>query len=203
MNLDLHLFCIVSICIIFIYVSGLQLLWSNIYSLHRIVTIVSELRYFQYKILHNLLYLNKKRFIFGKTDTKLWSFCNHEDETTLYLFANCTKTDIIRANIKEFFNGNLKHPSLTLQSAIFGFSDVDQDIFLVSNYVLLLFKHFMSISRDSNILLFSRFFRNLQKVYTIEPKTSQESERKKKQFHKEWQKTQNKLFSFINACYIT
>ena len=61
----------------------------------------------------------------------------------------------------------------------------------------------MSISRDSNILLFSRFFRNLQKVYTIEPKTSQESERKKKQFHKEWQKTQNKLFSFINACYIT
>ena len=71
---------------------------------------------------------------------------------------------------------------------MFGFSDVDQDIFLVSNHILLLFKHFINISRDSNKLLFSRHFRNLQKVFTIEQKMSQESERKKKQFHKKWQK---------------
>ena len=71
---------------------------------------------------------------------------------------------------------------------MFGFSDVDQDIFLVSNHILLLFKHFINISRDSNKLLFSRHFRNLQEVFTIEQKMSQESERKKKQFHKKWQK---------------
>ena len=55
------------------YFSGVQLVWNDIYSLPRIVAIDSELRYFQYKTLHNVLYLNKNLFIFGKTDTKL---CN-------------------------------------------------------------------------------------------------------------------------------
>ena len=76
---------------------------------------------------------------------------------------------------------------------MFGFSDVDRDIFLLSNHILLLFQCFIYISRDSNILLFSRFFRNLQKVYTIEQKISQESERKMKPFYKKLQKIQNKL----------
>ena len=67
------------------YFSGVQLVWSDIYSLHRIVTIDSEIRYFQQKILHIVLYLNKILFIFGKTDTKLCSFCNIEDETTVHL----------------------------------------------------------------------------------------------------------------------
>ena len=159
----------------------MQLVWNNIYSLPRIVAIDSELRYFQYKILCNVLYLNKL-FIFGKTDTKRCSFRNFEDETTVHLFANCTKTNILWANIKEFFNEDLKLPSVTPKSVMFGFSDVDQDIFLVSNHILLLFKHF--ISRDSNILLFLRFFRNLQKVCIIEQKIGEESESKKELFHK-------------------
>ena len=133
-----------------------------------------------------MLYLNKKLVIFGKTDTKLCSFCNLEDETTLHLSANCTKTNILWANIKEFFNGNLKLPSLTPESAMFGFSDVDQNMFLVLSHILLLFKHFIYISRDSNILLFSRFFRHLKKVYTIEQKINQANGRKKKLFHKDW-----------------
>ena len=42
------------------YFSGVQLGWSDIYSFPRIVTIDSELRYFQYKTLHDVWYLNKK-----------------------------------------------------------------------------------------------------------------------------------------------
>ena len=72
---------------------------------------------------------------------------------------------------------------------MFGISDVDQDIYLVSNHILLSFKHFIYISRDANIRLFSRYFRNLQKVHNIEQKISQGSERKKTLFHKKWQKT--------------
>ena len=75
----------------------------------------------------------------------------------------------------------------------FIFSDVIQDTFLVLNHMCLLFKHFISISRDSNMFLFLRFFRNLQKLYTIKQKISQESERKKELFHKIWQKIENKL----------
>ena len=74
-------------------------------------------------------------------------------------------------------------------------------MFLVSDNILLLFKHFIFISRDSNILSFSRFFRNPQKVYTIEQKNKR-VRKKKKLFHTEWQTNRNKLYSFINACYI-
>ena len=53
--------------------------------------------------------------------------------------------------------------------------------------------HFINISRDSNKLLFSIYFRNLPKVFTIEQKMSQESERKNKQFTKNGKKNHNKL----------
>ena len=53
------------------------------------------------------------------------------------------------ASIKKFFNGNLKLPSLTSQSLMFGFSYLNQDTYLVLIYILLLFKHLIYISRDS------------------------------------------------------
>ena len=89
---------------------------------------------------------------------------------------------------------------------MFGISDVDQDIYLVSNHILLSFKHFIYISRDANIRLFSRYFRNLQKVHNIEQKISQGSERKKTLFHKKWQKTllhKSGLRAGWNLCEIT
>ena len=85
--------------------------------LPRIVTIDSFC-IFNTKYYINVLYLNKKLFIFGKTDTKLCSFCKLDDETTLHLFANCTKTNILWANIKEFCDENLKLPSLVFQMSI-------------------------------------------------------------------------------------
>ena len=81
-----------------------------------------------------------------------------------HLFASSTKTNTLWANIEGFFNGNLKFLSLTPESAMFGFSDVSQDIFLVLNPILLLFKHVIYISRGSIIPLFSRFLRHLQKI---------------------------------------
>ena len=64
-----------------------------------------------------------------------------------FIFANCTKTNILWGNTKEFFDGSLKLPSLIPQSAtfMFGFSDVDRDIFLLSNHILLLFQCFIYI----------------------------------------------------------
>ena len=50
--------------------------WKKIYILPRLVTINSFQRNFQYKILHNILYLNRMLFIFSKTKTPLCSFCH-------------------------------------------------------------------------------------------------------------------------------
>ena len=50
--------------------------WKKMYILPRVVTITSFQRNFQYKILHNILYLNKLLFTFGKIKTPLCSFCH-------------------------------------------------------------------------------------------------------------------------------
>ena len=147
------------------YFSGMQLVWRDICSLPRTVTIDPEIRYFQYKILHNVLYLNKKLVIFGKTQTKLCSFCNFEDETTLHLFANCTKINILWANIKEFFNGNSKLLSLTPQRAMFGFSDLNQDILLVLNHILYCYLSILFIFQDTSIYSCFQDFLEISRRY--------------------------------------
>ena len=48
----------------------------------RRVTIDTNLRIFQYKILNNVLYLNEKLFKFKIVSSPLCSFCNSENEIT-------------------------------------------------------------------------------------------------------------------------
>ena len=49
--------------------------WSQIYLSPRLATIDTTLLSFQYKILNDVLFLNKKLCTFGKTNTALSSFC--------------------------------------------------------------------------------------------------------------------------------
>ena len=60
--------------------------WKEIYLLPRLVTRDSYSCSFQYKILNNFLYLNKKSFMFRKSTSLLCSFCKLSDETVLHLF---------------------------------------------------------------------------------------------------------------------
>ena len=60
--------------------------WKKIYILPRVATLNSFQRNFQYKILHNILYLNKMLFTFGKTKTPLCSFYHSYDEIIKHIF---------------------------------------------------------------------------------------------------------------------
>ena len=57
-----------------------------IYVLPRIATKDSRLRLFQYKLLNNVLYLNKMLFKFRKIELPLCVSCKMRDETLLHLF---------------------------------------------------------------------------------------------------------------------
>ena len=100
----------------------------------RIVTKDSRPGVFQYKLLNNVLYLNKMLFRFGKIDSPLCSFCKMMEETLLHLFDNCTKTKL-SDQLKEFiFNETLSFPLLTAQSAILGHIDLSNDyLFYIYN----------------------------------------------------------------------
>ena len=112
---------------------SLSFTWKDVYILPRIITIDTRLRVFQKKVLNNALYLNKHLYIFKLSDTKLCSFCNQEDETVIHLLANCSKSKTLWNSLKEFFKDTINLSSLTPQSAIFGFLQTDQELFLIIN----------------------------------------------------------------------
>ena len=103
-------------------------------------------------------------------------------------------------SIKYFLRDNLVIPSLSPQSAIFGLFEIDPDVFKILNHILLMFKYFVYNSRESQVLLFSKFLRNLQKVYYMEKRISKQSKRKKIIFDKKWKKIQNKLKPYMDTC---
>ena len=68
-----------------------ELEWKDMYTLPRCVTINTNLHIFQYKLLHNILYLNVMLYKFGKKVSPLCSFCMKEPESPIYFFDSCTK----------------------------------------------------------------------------------------------------------------
>ena len=60
------------------------------YILLPIATVNTYLHSFQHKILNNILFFNKKIFVFRMKNAPLCSFCNKEEETSLLIFSECT-----------------------------------------------------------------------------------------------------------------
>ena len=107
----------------------------------RKATANSYLRCFNYKIINNVLYLNKKLFQFGKTQSPLCSFCHTEAETALHVFDKCEATKILWNKLLLFFETEIDFPDLTPQVALFGFiNESDNNLNLLQNHILLIFK---------------------------------------------------------------
>ena len=158
---------------------------KHIYTLPHITTLDFKLQYFQYKILHNTLYLNQKLFLFYKLNTSPCSFCNLEDETVIHLFVHCSKTKRLQCTIIEYFKRNLHIPLLSPPSAIFGFLEADHKVFLILNHLVILFKYYVYVSRSSKALSFETLLKSIIKVYKLE-KTLSRSDEQKKLFTGKW-----------------
>ena len=108
--------------------------WKQIYLLGRKTTINTSLRMFQYKMLNNILFLNKKLFIFGLVDNSKCSFCKLNDETVIHLCTNCTIINNLWKELKRYFSPVFNMPDITPQSAIFGFIDNNYENLLLINH---------------------------------------------------------------------
>ena len=97
--------------------------WKSIYLLPRRVTLDTNLRMFQYKLLNNVLYLNNMLFRFKKVDSPLCSYCNEEEETPLHLFHSCLKTKQLWNKLRQYFSQFINIPHSTPQSSILGVFD--------------------------------------------------------------------------------
>ena len=143
--------------------------WKKMYILPRVVTINSLQRNFQYKILRNILYLNKMLFTFGKTKTPLCSFCHSYDETIKHIFLECMRVKQLWNHLKLFLTNDIFLKILTPQIAIFGFiNGIENNVYKITNHILLNFKLHIYKSRERGTLELNRLINEIKKVKLLE-----------------------------------
>ena len=169
---------------------NIKLPWTEIYLTAHKVTANSYLRCFNYKIINNVLYLNKKLFQFGKTQFPLCSFCHTKAETTLHIFHKCSATKILWNQLLLFFETDLDFPDLTPQAALFGFvNESDNNLNILQNHILLIFKLYVYQSRERGVLNFNSLIKNVTKVKKLKRKVASVCEKKAIQSNKKWKST--------------
>ena len=131
--------------------------FSHIYKLNgrrsiscHVVSNDTNLRMFQYKILNNISYLNKKLFIFNKKDTKLCSYFKLQDETINHIFVECKFAIKLWSDLRNYCQRSFVIPTLNRQSATFGFVKIGPDLVILLNHI-----------HDSSKLLFKTFLKNI------------------------------------------
>ena len=107
-----------------------------------------------YNVLNNVLFLNNKLHTFGIKPSPLLPFYNLYDETPYHMFYECDRVKCLWSDLVQCFQNNLILPTLTPQTAIFGFLDYTDSIFeknkCLSNHILLIFKFYDYKSREKS-----------------------------------------------------
>ena len=145
------------------------------------VTLDSYSRSFQYKILINVLYLNKNLFTFRKSTSLLCPFCKLSDKTVLHLFYECDIVQNLWNELDLFFENDFTLFDLTPQAAFLGFLNVDSKLLLIQNHLLLIFKKYIYNSRRSESLIIKSLIREITKAKNIDKKISINNEKKTKE----------------------
>ena len=114
--------------------------WKQKYLLPRLVTLNSYSRSFQYRILSNILYLNKKLFTFRKSTSSLCTFCKLSDKTVLHQFCECSIVQNLWNELDLFSENDFTLFNLTSQAGFLDFLNFDSKLFLIQNHLLLIFK---------------------------------------------------------------
>ena len=129
--------------------------------LPHLITYNTYMRSFQCKILNNVLFLNKKLHTSGIKPSPLCSFCNLYNETPDHIY-ECDGVKCFWSDLVLCFQNNLILPTLTPQTAIFGFfhytnnDSTFENNKCFCNHILLIFKFFVYKSREKKSLKYKQ-----------------------------------------------
>ena len=133
-------------------------------------------------------------FTFGKIKTPLSSFCHSYDETIKHIFLECICVKQLWNHLRLFLTNDISFPILTPQTAIFGFiNGIENSVYKITNYILLIFKLHVYKSREKGILELSRLINEIKKVKLLEKKSAQNHVRKLEQYNIKWEKTHRSI----------
>ena len=138
--------------------------WDKIYMIPFKCSLSRKLRYLQYKILHNILGVNKYLKTVGILNSDLCSFCSKHSETIAHLFWECPFT---RRFLDDFEKYTLKSEiMLSFNDFVFGIPGGNYSSF---NFDILYAKYYIFSTRCLNgYLSFSSFQKKLKYQHEIE-----------------------------------
>ena len=114
----------------------------------RLATIDTALRAFQFKILNNVLFPNKKLYYFGITNIALCSFRNTLEETPINILFDWIHVKCLWERLQTKFQNDFILASLTLQATILRLYNEAHDNYNLPSHILLTFKYGIYISRE-------------------------------------------------------
>lgn len=164
---------------------GPNLKWEKIYTLPRTLTMDSYIQVFQYKILHNALFLNERLVHCNYANTPLCSLCNEANESLRHLFCECEITQNLWQEITTYFSPCIALDPLTPQSALVGLFTENTDDYLLKNYIILLFKYCIYKYRNKTLNQYI-IINYIKTNYRIEKNLN--SFNKSKKFNNKWSK---------------
>ena len=116
-----------------------------------------------------------------------------EEETISHLFYYCTHIQDIWNQVQIYFNDCFHFLQSTPQTAIFGFHDIDNDAFLIENYILLSLKSHIYNARKYEFLLFNSFRNEISNIKNLEKTAAVNNQSKCKRFRKKCHRIENKV----------
>ena len=137
------------------------------------VTIDTTLIIFQFKILNNILYLNKKISKFDLNVSPLCSLCNQHPEDILHIFCNCAKTQDLWNSFANALGENLDLPQLNPTVVFLGESNIQGNYNVLLNHILFLFKKFIYDKKNHPARIHFLSFMNY--VKEVEKKNEQKN----------------------------
>ena len=88
--------------------------------------------------------------------------------------------------MKNSVEGFLQLPNLTPQSAMFGFFDINTNVYLIFNHLLLIFKFYVYKARSIKEVNFNILKRKIKKVQEMEKNKSKNNSNKYAKYKKKW-----------------
>ena len=143
-------------------------------------------RVFQYKLINNTLYLNKKLFQFGLEDSPSCSFCENEEEDPMHLFSVCHHTLFLWSSLQTVLAPNFMLPNLNSKFALLGFYEASPNDFTLLNHILLLFKIYIYQRRPSKLLLIEGLINKIKEIASLECSLSSPGTTSYERYRNKW-----------------
>ena len=163
--------------------AGCDINWHDVFNRIGKTTIDTYSRYFQYKILNNILFLNRDLCRFKLKSSPRCSFCYFYNETIDHLFIYCRESKNLYFEIKKWASVyNINLPEQNFSTMILGVDDC------LINHLILIFKILLYKARDTQILPSIVFFQHkLSSIINME-ETIAKKKGKINQHKKKWEK---------------